>query len=158
MRHHLTLVLTFVALEFAALALAVGGLSIVREAGYEWSINSWVVLAAFLVLIAALVSAALRPANPGNRFWPDILVGALLFTVLLVVPLFALLALHAVGVGSDDGQSTPFDEVFPDLLAIALTMGPAFGAVVGLLNWMFRRTFPFATRWLGGRGRSALPK
>ena len=106
-------------------------------------------------------SASVRCSSAGEPrepLWPDILVGALLFTVLLVVPLFALLALHAVGVGSDDGQSTPFDEVFPDLLAIALTMGPAFGAVVGLLNWMFRRTFPFATRWLGGRGRPALPK
>ncbi len=147
MRHHLTLVLTLVALEFAALALAVGGLSLASAAGYEWSINSWVALAALLGLIATLVSAALGAlANPGGRLWPHVLVGAVLFTLLLQAPLLTLLAAHAGGVaGSGDNQSDPA-ETLADLLLIALVFGPAFGAVVGLLNWAFRRTSPFATR------------
>ena len=116
------------------------GLIFAAEAGFLWT-NGWVWVATVLGVIAVLVIVALdRLVMPRHGPVTEVVLGASMFALLLEALLLSAWVVYGTGLaGVDDNQSDPA-ETWGDLLVIGLILGPAFGAVVGLLYWAVRRS------------------
>ena len=116
--------------------------------GHLYSMGSWTFVALFLIAVAIFVHFTVETFVPHRSGLSlRVLLCALAFMVTWAVFATVIFSPLLLGITEQSsGQEPPWDDALVAMLVAAAVLGPAFGALVGMLSWACRLPFAAPSR------------